>query len=237
MVDFSRALGAESVVFNRYLGIPQPGLEIDTMQLQKAVNQIERLRRESHEVRFGNCIPQCFTASGSSGCWAGTAYCTIDPWGRMRPCNHSPMIIGSLFEQSIEQLWRSEAMQSWRDLLAPGCSRCGQIEVCHGGCRAMAEILPTGKDPLISEPCMGSDITHLRLYSAARPLLVCDIESESFGYSLIQGQSILPVSGAAGHILEQLDGDHTLQEIRDSQGPQALELVGALVHRGFAKLA
>ncbi len=151
MADFSGRIGAQAAVFNRYLGIPQPGLDLDLSQLEQAILQIEHLRYENKEpgsfqVRYGNCIPQCFMPSGSSGCWAGTAYCTIDPWGRMRPCNHSPTVVGSLFEHTIEELWQSDTMQVWRDLLAPGCRQCSQIKSCHGACRAMAEILPERKD-------------------------------------------------------------------------------------------
>ncbi len=67
-------------------------------------------------------------------------------------------------------------------------------------------------------------------------MLACDILSESFGYALIRGQAILPVTQNADPILASLDGQHTLQEIQDTFGADALEMVGMLVHRGFATL-
>ena len=146
-VDLARRLGAQRAVFNRYIGPPMPDLEPDEQQFREAMRDIEALRRTAigHQpsaisVKYGNCIPQCFEPSSSTGCWAGVAYCTIDPWGNLRPCNHSPTIAGNILEEPIEAISHNDIMNRWRARQWSGCKDCVELEICHGGCRAMAEI-------------------------------------------------------------------------------------------------
>ncbi|MBU0702548.1 MAG: radical SAM protein, partial [Chloroflexi bacterium] len=110
-------LGADHAVVSRYLGEPLPDLEPTTEELLAAVRTVEELRRSGARVRYGDCVPQCFVENSSTGCLAGVAYCAVDPWGNLRPCNHSPAVVGSLLEQPIESLWHSAAMEHWRDLI------------------------------------------------------------------------------------------------------------------------
>ncbi|NIN93755.1 MAG: SPASM domain-containing protein, partial [Anaerolineae bacterium] len=145
-------LGADHVAFNRYLGPKDPAIEPTDEQLRQAVLQIEALRQEGARVKFGNCIPQCFVESSSTGCLSGVAYCTIDPWGNMRPCNHSPLKCGNLLEQSVEEAWQSAEMQRWRGMIPAECHLCAEFPQCHGGCRAMAIELDLEKDPLAGVP-------------------------------------------------------------------------------------
>lgn len=159
-VDFALSLGVDHVVFNRYLGASLPGLEPSSLQIREAVNTIEALIAKGAPVRYGNPVPQCFAPNSSQGCLAGVAYCTVDPWGNMRPCNHSPTIVGSLLEQSLEELWRSETMRRWRELTPRTCSPCTAFSTCRGSCKALSEIRSSKRDPLIISP-----LTH-----AASPL-------------------------------------------------------------------
>lgn len=144
----SRALGAGHAVFNRYLGAPLPGMEPDPDQLRSAVRSVESLVRRGEPVRYGNPIPQCFAFNSSHGCVAGKAYCTLDPWGTMRPCNHSPTKIGNLFDQPLETLWHSEAMNTWRARTPSECQGCPDHAICDGGCKAMSELRAERCDPL-----------------------------------------------------------------------------------------
>ena len=105
-------------------------------------------------VRFGTPIPHCFAANGSYGCLAGIAQATIDPWGNMRPCNHAPLMCGNLLEQSLEEIWRSPAMEAWRGMIPVECTGCREFAVCRGGCRATAILRGLEKDPLIGKPVL-----------------------------------------------------------------------------------
>ena len=159
IVALSQELGAHHAVFNRYLGPPLPEIEPSQEQLQHAIQTIEYISQwptngQQPKVKFGNCIPQCFYPSSSIGCLAGIAYCSIDPWGNVRPCNHAPLICGNLLEQSLEEIWNSEAMEYWRGLIPSQCKHCLELPKCHGGCQALAMLLGMDKDPLIGKPVL-----------------------------------------------------------------------------------
>jgi len=148
MTEFTLSLGADHAVFNRYLGAPSPEIEPLKAALRGAVKSLETLLRQGIPVKYGNPVPQCFAFNSSHGCIAGKAYCTIDPWGNMRPCNHSPTIVGNLFEQSLETLWHSETMEQWRSLTPLECQNCPDSAICSSGCKAMVELRDERCDPL-----------------------------------------------------------------------------------------
>lgn len=233
----ARELGANHAVFNRYLGKPLPQIEPDDAQLRQAIEMVETLRHRGERVKFGNCIPQCFHPSSSTGCLAGIAYCTIDPWGNVRPCNHAPLICGNLLEQSVEEIWCSEAMSRWRDMIVEQCWRCLELPRCHGGCRAIAMLRE--KDPLVQDPILEKEAKvsdELRLYEGACPIRRYSLRSESFGYVLIRGNYLTPVSAAAKPVLDACDGGTTLLQLRERFGQEALDFVGSLVQKGLIEL-
>jgi AdoMet-dependent heme synthase len=229
------SLGAQRAVFNRYIGFPMPDLEPEPWQLRQAMHDIERMRQygangqgSAFSVKYGNCIPQCFAPSSSTGCWAGVAYCTIDPWGNLRPCNHSPTIAGNILEEPIEAIWHNDIMNRWRARQWGGCETCAELETCHGGCRAMAEIRHADRDPLTGHPIQEEHsrrLTELELYENSRPKLSCTVQPEPFGYALIRGHAILPVTAEARPILDVLDGTMTLRELSEGFGQEALDLM------------
>ncbi|MBN1580123.1 MAG: radical SAM protein, partial [Anaerolineae bacterium] len=107
-LDFVLCLGANHLVCNRLIGSASSVMPSEA-QLRAAMAEVGRGCAQGQPVRFGNCIPQCFEPSFSRGCTAGTTFATIDPWGRMRPCNHSPLIAGDVRTQSVETVWHGEA--------------------------------------------------------------------------------------------------------------------------------
>jgi AdoMet-dependent heme synthase len=148
VIHLSQSLGATSAIFNRYIGRPWPDLAPAPADLARALSAIEHTAAP-HAARLGTCIPLCFAETSAAGCLAGTAYCTIDPWGSLRPCNHAPQVVGNLLTQSLHTLWHSEAMQQWRALLPEGCTACAHLSQCRGGCRAAALLHQQPHDPLI----------------------------------------------------------------------------------------
>ncbi len=239
IVRLSRELGANHAVFNRYLGKPLAQIEPDGGQLHRAMEVIGGLRRRGDRVKFGNCIPQCFHPSSSTGCLAGVAYCTVDPWGNVRPCNHAPLICGNLLERSIEEIWHGGAMNRWREMIAEPCLHCLELPRCHGGCRAVAMIQGLERDPLMGDPILEKEPDQpkeLALYEGAHPVGRYALRVEDFGYVLVRGSRIVPVAAAAGPVLDACDGHTTLSQIERQFGPDALSLVGMLYLRGMVEL-
>jgi radical SAM protein with 4Fe4S-binding SPASM domain len=239
IIRLSRKLGANYAVFNRYLGKSLPQIEPGEDQLHQAIEAIGDLRRQGNRVKFGNCIPQCFHPSSSTGCVAGMAYCTVDPWGNVRPCNHAPLICGNLLEQPIEEIWRGEAMHRWRGMIAEPCLHCLELPRCHGGCRAVAMIKGVEKDPLMQAPIVEKELElpeELTLYGGAHPVGRYALRVEDFGYVLMRGNHIVPVVAAAGPVLDACDGHTTLRQIQRRFGSDALSFVGSLYQRGMMEL-
>ena len=91
----------------------------------------------------------------AQGCAAGTerSYFTVDPWGDVRFCNHTPTVLGNVLERPFLDLANDEQVQRFRDTRPPFCVPCPGWDRCRGGCRAAAEQL-TGRwdveDPLLA---------------------------------------------------------------------------------------
>ena len=88
----------------------------------------------------------------TSGCLAGEAFATVDPWGNVRPCNHAPYVVGNLLTQSFEEVWHSPKMEVWRAMIPPECTGCAMYKRCHGGCRAEAMLRRASSYPLPRKP-------------------------------------------------------------------------------------
>jgi radical SAM protein with 4Fe4S-binding SPASM domain len=75
-------------------------------------------------------------------CAAGTdrAYYTLDPLGNLRPCNHTPTILGSLLKEPFANLVAPERMMSFTEALPRFCAPCSLRDTCQGGCKAAAQV-------------------------------------------------------------------------------------------------
>jgi len=83
-----------------------------------------------------------FPHLGFGFCSAGSvrAYYTLDPLGNLRPCNHSDIILGNLFETSFADLISSRQMQTFTCAIPPFCVDCSRRDECQGGCKASAQV-------------------------------------------------------------------------------------------------
>jgi AdoMet-dependent heme synthase len=236
IMALSRQLGAYHAVFNRYLGRALPDLEPDTRQLREAVQQIDRLRQEGQQIKFGDCIPQCFIPSSSTGCLAGVAYCAIDPWGHLRPCNHADIDCGNLMEVSLLDAWNSTPMQRWRQMIFPACeASCAAFSQCHGGCRATALARGMDQDPLMTVPLTPYELPppeQIELYEDLRPIGRYKMREEGFGYVLL-GPTLALVSFQARPLLEMCNGSVTLRQVGELYGQEGLALIADLRRKGL----
>ncbi len=230
----AQRLGAHHVVCNRLIGDHGPSLMPTLAELRTAIAAIESLRAAGQPIRFGNCIPQCFAPSSSTGCTAGSTFATVDPWGRLRPCNHAPLVAGSLTAQPVEAVWNGTAMQQWRALTPEACADCAAFALCHGGCRAQALLAGQAQDPLIqvARPAPRSEET-LPLYAGLRPVGRFAVRNEPQGVMLIQRSQVVAVPPAAASLLARLDGSLTLAQIAAQHNAPILDWIGALHQHGM----
>ncbi len=147
------AFGARAFMFNRFNPGGRGRLLMDTL-----LPSIEQVRdalmvAEAASVQFGipvACsipIPPClidtsgFSHIGFGYCAAGTqrAYCAVDPLGNVRPCNHSPLVLGNLFTSTFAEMFASEKHADFLKRLPPMCAACPRQASCRAGCRAAAQ--------------------------------------------------------------------------------------------------
>jgi radical SAM protein with 4Fe4S-binding SPASM domain len=235
VVELGQELGVHHVAFNRYIGHPLPEIEPTDDQTRAAIFRVQALAQAGAAVKYGIGVPQCFLSNDSEGCLAGVAYASIDPWGNLRPCAHSPTVIGSLCEKSMQELWNSEAMAVWRGLMPSECTTCAAYSVCHGGCRAVQELHPSGRDPLRGEPLAeySPPQTVHELPADVRPRAVVRLRPESFGYALLGQGQVLPVRAEARAVVEACDGSSTFAELAARFGQGGLDLLGELWELGM----
>lgn len=221
------------VSFARMLCDEPSPLEPTPDELRAAVAEIERLRAGGYRVKFGNCIPQCFTPSSSSGCLAGVAYCAVGPWGDLHPCTHSPTVCGNLLTGSLAEAWQSPAMQSWRALIPTACHRCTAFGRCHGGCHALSELRGTPGDPLMRGPltsCEPPPPIHLSPDWCPVPAYT-ELRMEPFGPVLLRGNRIVPIQPAILQVLDACDGRTSLAALEKHFGHWGIEIIAALAQR------
>jgi radical SAM protein with 4Fe4S-binding SPASM domain len=226
-------LGVNYMVCNRLIGKPIEGFSPSQAQLRKAIRTIEYLRQKNMPIRFGNCIPQCFESSSAMGCAAGYAFATIDPWGRVRPCNHAPLVVGNLLSESIESIWHNNEMEQWRSLVANTCLECPVFSKCGGGCRAQTILSNNLQDPLVPETVeqVSNNETNMLLYAGLRPKSQFTCIFEDGRVILVYKSSVAAVPDDFSPLLSRLDGTLTLQDISQEFGESVVNWIGAL-YRG-----
>lgn len=236
VIQISAQLGADHAVINRYLGQPLPEIEPSDEELKRAVTEVDRLIQNGARAKFGNCVPQCFVENTSTGCLAGVAYCAISPWGEMRPCNHSPRVVGNLLNESVENAWHSVEMDAWRGLMPDACENsCVAFSKCHGACRALIEIRGEQRDPLRGAPIAFAPkpTSRITLYEGLHPRAQCHLQQEEFGMVLMRGNKVVPLATQDVAVLMACDGAHTLREIETQFGKRGLRVIVGLQQRGL----
>lgn len=234
IVILSQKLGARSAVFSRYYGQGFPIANLTEVELNKAIQTIEALKKRGQAVTLNPCIPACFTPSSSGGCGAGITLCTIDPKGNVRPCNHAPLWFGNLIQTSIEQIWRSSQAQQWHNLIPEGCTNCVAFDDCRGGCRATALHQGLSKDPLIKKPLdTPLDSKPITLYAGLKPKMLSIVREEKEGCLLIRESRVRHIERKIYPLIHTCDGETTLATIRDDFGENGLDVVINLALDGF----
>jgi radical SAM protein with 4Fe4S-binding SPASM domain len=148
------AFGAQAVMFNRFNpgGRGRANLEMllpDADQVRRALMAVDAAAAEfglpvSCSIPIQPCLvdTRAFPHIGFAYCAAGgeRAYYALDPIGNLRPCNHTPHILGNLFEESFADLIAPARMRSFVEAGPAFCAACARRADCQGGCKAAAQV-------------------------------------------------------------------------------------------------
>lgn len=179
-LELAIALNTDGLMFNRF----NPGGEgirhleellPDIKELEEAL-QIAQNYSYYYRYPISCSIPmqpclfnmQAYPKLGRGFCSAGTekAYYTIGPDGKVRPCNHTPTVIGDYFKQSMEEIQKSEVLEEFKKAFPPICKPCPMNTVCQGGCKASAQVCYGSIYE--EEPCLKVNIPNHPLLSKAK---------------------------------------------------------------------
>jgi radical SAM protein with 4Fe4S-binding SPASM domain len=120
----------------------------DLQMLRAAFSDANEFARKSHmKISANVCVPFCIIDPeeypnipiASCGNIFTKRPITIDASGNMRICNHSPVIIGNIYSDSMQKIAESVYVNSWAITRPTYCQPCTQWEKCLGGCRAASE--------------------------------------------------------------------------------------------------
>ncbi len=167
-LQFFHDLGIRSVMVNRYNiggeGLKQEQtLSATAAQLRHAFGSMNEFAA-AYPVRLfsGVCTPHCLLnpddyphiAFGSCSEDVYRRPLTFDIEGNLRLCNHSPVIVGNVFEKPLGDILNSAYVDEWADLELSFCTGCTRLKRCKGGCRAASEqvgLSLSHADPVIQE--------------------------------------------------------------------------------------
>ena len=159
-------MGVDQVLFNRFnvggRGIKESHwLSPDRETLRRAFRDADAAaRRHGMKVSSGVCTPRCLIDPDKHP-HLRFAFCepdisrrpmTMDLRGNIRFCNHSPVILGNVFDGDLEERLSTGQALAWRKTVPEPCQACKVFDRCFGGCRAAGEQLGTGLtqvDPVI----------------------------------------------------------------------------------------
>jgi radical SAM protein with 4Fe4S-binding SPASM domain len=168
------AFGARGVMLNRF-NVGGRGREnAETLsptveQVRAALEVADAASVEFHlpvscSIPIQPCLidTSAFSHISFGYCSAGTerAYYALDPMGNVRPCNHTDLILGDLFEQSFPKLIASERMSDFVRAIPPFCSACNRRLECQGGCKAAAQVCYgslTAEEPFLRNGSLEAD--------------------------------------------------------------------------------
>ena len=145
--------GASSVLINRFLpggrGLSyQNELALSRNQLNGMLDTTEEVLSLSNRYgQVGTEIPLCVIDSPEkykrlgygTKCAAAKDFFVIDPAGQVRTCNHSPRVVGNVFDDGIIQdkdYWSVFANSNYHPTM---CQNCKSLSLCD--CREVASIL------------------------------------------------------------------------------------------------
>jgi len=167
-VRFFYDMGIRNAMVNRYNlggeGLNHPnGLSANLTELHTAFSEVNEFAAASKmTIVSGVCTPHCilnpedypFIRFGSCADDVYRRPLTFDIEGNLRLCNHSPIIAGNIYKQSLGEILSSTYIDEWSQLNMSFCNSCIRLEKCRGGCRAASEqmgLTLKSEDPIVHQ--------------------------------------------------------------------------------------
>ena len=139
---FIKNLGINRIMLNRFniggQGIAEKeNLWLSHKEINEAYKSASNAGREHGLVLSSNvCTPVCvlnptdFQGIGFTSCSADVTKrpLTIDIHGDLRFCNHSPTVLGNLFNDKLENMLTSKEAQLWNEVTPDFCTDCNLYE-------------------------------------------------------------------------------------------------------------
>jgi radical SAM protein with 4Fe4S-binding SPASM domain len=159
-IDFISSLGIKRIMFNRFNLGGQGLREMENLlmsneELNSAFSAasdkaIELKLSVSSNVCTPICIldPDKFRGIRFSFCSSDFTKrpLTLDIKGNLRFCNHSPVVLGNIFETSLHDILTCDRAMAWEQTIPVFCKPCKEYIRCQGGCRAASEQMGYGLD-------------------------------------------------------------------------------------------
>ena len=122
-----------------------PGKE----ELADTFRMVEEFAAANPQMSFvsGVCTPLCLMDTSAfphirfSTCSTDLSRrpVTVNYRGEVRFCNHSPKVLGNLFQRPIADILSDEEVGRWYSAVPEKCAACPLLARCAGGCRAASE--------------------------------------------------------------------------------------------------
>ena len=154
MAEIAIAMGSDVILAN-YFNAGGEGikyrdeLSINSQELKLVLDELDYYAKEYEiPISFGVPVPPCVLditkykniIFGYCPIGKENPYYAVDPAGNLRMCNHSRIILGNLFEESLEQIFNKDIYKNYINSIPKECSRCIKLEKCNASCRASGEV-------------------------------------------------------------------------------------------------
>ena len=147
-------MGVRNVMVNRFniggMGLKNSAeLVLDGNMLRRAFGDVEAFAVAHPDMNFvsGVCTPLCLLDTAPYPhirfSWCSTDFSrrpvAINYRGDVRFCNHSPYVLGNIYERPIGEILSDPAVNARYSEIPDRCKDCAMLSRCNGGCRAASE--------------------------------------------------------------------------------------------------
>jgi radical SAM protein with 4Fe4S-binding SPASM domain len=159
LVRFVRACGIRDVIFLRLKpgGRARPLYEILRLTVDQRREFYLKLKELTHRYSLHSHVDcammpfiywhhpdaKALRLFAGEGCVGGNEIVEILPDGQVRACSFASKMVGRVWQ--LPQHWRTspslKAYRTWPEDAPEPCQSCGYLELCRGGCRAVAVAL------------------------------------------------------------------------------------------------
>lgn len=148
------AFGVSGVMLNRFNPGGRGAAHLDELlpsvaEMRAALDVAENAAQE-FQIPIACSIPiqPCLIDTsryphlGFGFCAAGSqrAYYTLDTAGNVRPCNHTPAILGNVWHTALADMIASPQLNEFTRVVPAMCKPCRLGAECQGGCKASAQV-------------------------------------------------------------------------------------------------